>query len=61
MWISLYMFGIHMFTSIDIEFYLHYGGNEQVSNKASLPHLAAKKFTALKAGRCLLLVTAQPG
>jgi len=50
-----------MVTSIDIEFYLRYGVDEQVSNKAGLPHLAAKKFTALKAGRCLLLVTAHQG
>ena len=59
--ISLFLFGMYMVTSIDIKFYLHYGVDEQVSNKAGLPHLAANKFTALKAGRCLLLITAQPG
>ena len=59
--ISLFLFGMYMVTSIDIKFYLHYGVDEQVSNKAGLPHLVGKKFTALKAGRCLLLITAQPG
>jgi hypothetical protein len=53
-----------MVTRINIEFYLHYGCNEKMSNKAAgecFAHLAAKQFTTLKAGSCLLLITTQPG
>jgi hypothetical protein len=48
--ISLFLFAIHIVTvtSINIEFYLHYGGNEEVSNKASLSYLAKKNVTTLK-------------
>ena len=58
--ISLFMFYILMVTSSNVGSYLVVDSNEQVCMKAALHDLAAKQFTAFKAGRCLLLATARP-
>jgi len=54
------MFDILMATCSNIGSYLVVDSNEQVCKKAALHDLAAKKFTAFEAGRCLLLATALP-